>query len=101
MGTRALHVVPINMKNSVLRVTTSTPLDGDDYKPEDETLMDNLLYGSTHFYKYTMVRGQAVVEPATTSDIVTYKANNNNPTEMILVTYNNGLNYAYVIDKGE
>lgn len=101
MYTKALHVVPINMKNSVLRVTTSTPLDGDDYDPENEALMDNLLYPNTNFYKYTMVRGQAVVEPATTSDIVTYKANNINPSEMILVTYNNGLNYAYIIGKGE
>ncbi len=101
MHTKAMHVVPIEMKNGILRVTTSTPLDGDYYDPTNEALMDNLLYGSTNFYKYTMVRGEAVVEPATTSDIVTYKANNNNPSEMILVTYNNGLNYAYVIDKGE
>ena len=101
MYTKAIHAVPINIKNNILRVTTSTPNDGDYYDPTNEALMDNLPYSRATFYKYTIVRGEAVVEPATTSDIVTYTANNNNPSEMILVTYRNGLDYAYVIDKGE
>jgi len=99
MGYKAIYVMPLYIKDGYLRITSSVPSDGDSFNPYDITLADNVGFGNAIIYKYSEVRGNVVIEPATQSDILPFYTNQADPSEMVMIIYGNGVNMIYIIDK--
>ena len=98
MGYKIMHNMAIYVKDGFLRTTWSLP----SHETFDATLtnrMDNINNSSAIYFRYSEVRGEPVVETASANDIKTYIVNPDNPSELIMVMYGNGLNIVYIIDK--
>lgn len=102
-GYRVVYGTILSIKDGYMRFTYST-VDDQEYEFDPNYGADNMnVTSGANYWKYTNNRGVISVEPATSSDIVTYVQNPDYPSKVISAYDHNGggHNWVYILEVKE
>lgn len=96
-GARILYAgTALDISMGKLLYTPSLVTDPDGF---DETyLTDSLTIGSATVYKYSVVRGEPVIEVGTMDDIVTWRTEPSKPTPILVYLVSSQVKYVFVVE---
>ncbi len=96
LGYKMIYGTPIAMENGILKFTQSMP---DDLEGWDPTFnVESYITNNVSYWKYSVVRGNPVVEKATANDIVTYAMDSENASKVV-INIGESANQVYIIEK--